>query len=98
MSHIGRFGQISRSIAVAHEKARPKNTKTAYRPKITEFLQFCDSLYGKEVHPTYVTEEKHTVLCRITRTVKNIQAKNANQQPTLVCNGSIALITIILFY
>ena len=58
MSHIGRFGQISRSIAVAHEKAKPKNTKTAYRPKITEFVQFFDSLYGTEDHPTYVTEEK----------------------------------------
>ena len=58
MSHIGRFGQISRSIAVAHEKAKPKNTKTAYRPKITEYLQFCNSLYSKDAHPTHVTEEK----------------------------------------
>ena len=58
MSHLGKYGRISRSIASAHEKAKPKNTKTAYRPKITEFLQFCNSVYGTEDHPTHVTEEK----------------------------------------
>ena len=58
MSHLGIYGTISRSIASAREKAKPKNTKKAYRPKITEFLQFCHSVYGTEDHPTHVTEEK----------------------------------------
>ena len=58
MSHLGRFGGISRSIVDSHDTAKPKNTKTVYRPKITEFLQYCDSIYGTEVNPTHITEEK----------------------------------------
>ena len=58
MSHLGKYGRISRSIANAHENAKPKNTKIAYRPKITEFLQFCRSVYSSDENPTHVTEEK----------------------------------------
>ena len=58
MSHLDRFGRISRSIANVHGKAKPKNTKTVYIPEISDFLQFCYSLYGTKENPTHVTEER----------------------------------------
>jgi hypothetical protein len=58
MAFVGRYGPVARSIAKASESAKPVNTKKAYQPKITEFKQFCDSIYGKEENPRFVTEEK----------------------------------------
>ena len=58
MAFVGRYGPVARSIAKASESAKPINTKKAYQPKITEFKQFCDSIYGGEDNPRFVTEEK----------------------------------------
>ena len=58
MAYVGRFGALARSIGVASEKAKPKNTKKAYNPKKHEFMQYCDSVFGEETNPRIVTEEK----------------------------------------
>ena len=98
MSHIGRFGRISRSIADAHEKAKPKNTKTAYRPKVTEFLQFCASLYSLEENTTHVTEERAYGFMSYHAHRKKILPKIGNQRPTPPSNGLIArIMTTLLF-
>ena len=58
MWFYGKYGSITRSIADASDKSRPKNTKKGYTPKITEFLKYCDIVYGGEPDPRLVKEEK----------------------------------------
>ena len=58
MAFRGKYGPVARSIAEANEKSKPKNTKRAYQPRITEFKQFCESVYAEEANPFIVTEEK----------------------------------------
>ena len=58
MAFVGQYGPVARSISKASKSAKPINTKKSYQPKITEFKQFCDSIYGGEDNPRFVTEEK----------------------------------------
>ena len=92
MSHLSGFGRVSRSIANAHKKAKRNNTKTAYRPKIIEFLQLCDSLYDRKIILHTSRKRKLTVLGCTTLIIKNILPKIENQRWTLLFKGLIASI------
>ena len=58
MAFRGKYGPVVRSIAIVNEKSKPNNTKRAYQPRITEFMQFCESVYAEDANPLLVTEEK----------------------------------------
>jgi hypothetical protein len=50
--------QMQRSVTALNESFRPTNTNKAHDPKIEEFFQFCDSLYGHEATPYHLHSEK----------------------------------------
>ena len=94
MAFVGRYGPVARSIAKASESAKPVNTKKAYQPKITEFKQFCDSIYGKEENPRFVTEEKAYGFVSYHAHRSKVSKKIKNQFRTRLSRGSTRLITI----
>ena len=55
---MSKYRRIQRSITNDYGKAKPKNIKIAYWPPTTEFLLFCQSLYGMEDNPAHVMKEK----------------------------------------
>ena len=42
----------------SREKSKPSQSKNAYYPKMLEFRQFCNNLYGDEENPRLLTEDK----------------------------------------
>ena len=55
----GAFHYESQQVLRESKSHKVKNTKRAYDPKILEFRQFCDSIYGNDYLAQIVTEEKN---------------------------------------
>ena len=50
--------QMQRSVTFLNETFRPTNTARAHEPKIDEYYQFCDAIYGSDQYRYHLNFEK----------------------------------------